>query len=221
MLNLVFLGPPGAGKGTISRILSGELNIPALSTGDIFRDEIASETDLGKKVQKIVSSGALVDDETVAQIVKHRISKSDCQNGFILDGYPRTIPQAEKLEQMSKETGKKINAVVNLNVAEEELVKRISGRRKCQKCGNLFNVNTIQEHKGLTHCPECKEKLIQRDDDKPEIVLDRLKVYEKQTKPLLKFYSDKNILITVNGEGPVEQVAARTKSKILETADKK
>ncbi len=212
--NIVFLGAPGSGKGTVSSLLSDFFGIPHLSTGDMFRTEISSGTRLGKRIKKIVETGSLVDDDTVAEIVMHRLSRDDCVSGFILDGYPRTMIQVEKLDILLEELGKKIDFVVQLDVSNEQIITRLSGRRTCSKCKTVFNINTISEDLAMQECRLCGGELIQREDDKPETIKKRLKIYDKEIAPLKKVYAKRNILIKVNGEGFIDEVVQRVKERI-------
>jgi adenylate kinase len=198
------LGAPGAGKGTHAKRLSSLLGIPHISTGDIFREEMEKNSELGQEVRRYVESGELVPDEVVNQIVKKRLSQDDCKKGFILDGYPRTLQQAEALEQILKELSLPLKKVINLVVSEEEIIRRLSGRRICRNCGAIFHiVNMPPKKEGI--CDYCGGELYQRDDDKPEAIRHRLAVYHKQTEPLIRFYEEKGLLVNVNCEVPLEQ----------------
>jgi adenylate kinase len=191
-MKLIFLGPPGAGKGTLAGLVSKELGVPHISTGDIFRDAIKRETELGKKVKEIVGRGDLVPDELTVGLVRERLAQPDAANGFIFDGFPRTIPQAEALEKFQG-----LDAVVNFSISDQEVVKRLSGRRVCRSCGAVYNVNTMQPKKeGI--CDTCGGPLFIRDDDKIESIKNRLEVYKNQTEPLILFYKKKKLLRTVN-----------------------
>lgn len=194
MNNLIFLGRPGSGKGTYSTKVAKELNIPHISTGDIFRENIKKQTELGKQVQQLVKEGKLVPDEIVNKIAKKRLEEPDCQNGFILDGYPRTIQQAKTLEEY-----KKIDKVLNIDVPEEVIIRRITTRRVCKNCGEVYNILTLKpKQEGI--CDKCGGELYQRADDTEEAVKIRLKEYEELTQPLIKYYKNKNILKTVKWE---------------------
>ena len=195
-MNLIFLGPPGAGKGTHAQRLMNELNIPQISTGDILRKAIKNETPTGLEAKRYIDNGQLVPDEVVISIVKERLQESDCANGYILDGFPRTVPQAEALGTFAA-----IDAALNLSVPDEIIVKRLSGRRVCLNCGFTTHISQMQ---GDT-CPSCGEKLVQRKDDMPETVENRLKVYREQTAPLVEFYEGKGLLRTVEGTGTVDE----------------
>lgn len=201
---VILLGAPGAGKGTHAKRLSSLLGIPHISTGDIFREEMEKNSELGQEVRRYVEKGELVPDEVVNQIVKKRLLQDDCKKGFILDGYPRTLQQAEALEQILKELSLPLKKVINLVVSEEEIIRRLSGRRICRNCGAIFHiVNMPPKKEGI--CDYCGGELYQRDDDKPEAIRHRLAVYHKQTEPLIRFYEEKGLLVNVNCEVPLEQ----------------
>lgn len=188
-MKFVIFGAPGAGKGTYSRRLKEKLGIAAVSTGDIFREAIKAESELGKKVKSYLDSGALVPDDVVLEVLKDRLAQTDAQRGFILDGFPRTLKQAKDLETV---TG--IDAIINLNVPEWVIVERLSSRRQCKKCGAIYNVRFLKPKvEGV--CDKCGGEMFQRDDDMPEVIKERLKVYEENTKPLLEFFKDKDITI--------------------------
>ena len=190
MNNIVFLGPPGAGKGTQAVRVSAALGIPQISTGDILRRAIKEQTKTGLEAKAFIDAGHLVPDEVVIAIVAERLAQPDCQKGFILDGFPRTVPQAEALAGITT-----LDAVVNIDLPDAELVARLSGRRVCLACGGTYHVSTLP---GMT-CTVCQADLIQRDDDKPETVQNRLRVYHAQTAPLIGFYEERGLLRTVNG----------------------
>ena len=190
-MNVIFLGPPGAGKGTQAQRICAALNIPQISTGDILRRAIKEQTPTGLKAKEYIDAGKLVPDDVIIDIVRDRLAQADCQNGYILDGFPRTVPQAEALETIAK-----IDVVVDLDVADEELIARLSGRRVCLNCGATYHVSRLN---GETKCAACGEALIQRDDDKAETVLNRLNVYHSQTTPLVDFYQKKGLLKVIDG----------------------
>ena len=196
-MNIIFLGPPGAGKGTQAQRICDALNIPQISTGDILRRAIKEQTPTGLKAKSFIDAGKLVPDEVVIDIVKERLAQDDCQGGYILDGFPRTVPQAEALATFAN-----INAVVELDVADEVLVNRLSGRRVCLTCGATYHVNMLG---GETKC-KCGMDLIQRDDDKPETVLSRLTVYHNQTAPLVDYYQAKGLLHKIDGAQDVDAI---------------
>ncbi|MGW8115361.1 adenylate kinase [Caproicibacterium sp. NSD3] len=202
-MKLIFLGAPGAGKGTQAEAVCAHLNIPAISTGNMIREALKSGTEMGLKAKSYMDSGALVPDEVVIGIVKDRIAQPDCANGFVLDGFPRTIPQAEALDNM----GVKIDRVIALEVSDDKIVKRMSGRRVCESCGAsyhlLYNPPKVEEK-----CDKCGGTLVQRKDDLPETVKARLKVYHEQTEPLKDYYKRQGKLYTVDGQ---EDVADTTK----------
>jgi len=199
------LGPPGAGKGTQAKMLVDRLGIPQVSTGDMLREAVKKGTDLGKKAKEYMDAGKLVPDEVVIGIVKERLAQSDCGNGFILDGFPRTIPQAQALDEALKGLGKKIDHVVNVAVPAEELVTRLTGRRTCRQCGSMFHV-VFNPPKKEGVCDKCGGELYQRDDDKEETIRQRLKVYEDQTSPLIDYYGRKGVLHDIDGRGSIDEI---------------
>ncbi len=204
-LRLVIFGPPGAGKGTQAKMLSEKLGVPHIATGDIFREAVKAGTELGKLAKQYMDRGELVPDEVVIGIVEERLRRPDCSKGFILDGFPRTIKQAEALDEMLQRMGVKLDAVVNLEVSEDEVVKRISLRRTCRNCGAIYHLITNPPKKEGV-CDKCGGELYQRDDDREETVRSRLRVYRQQTEPLLKFYEQRGLLKNVDGEKPIEEV---------------
>lgn len=202
-MNLVFLGPPGAGKGTIAALAKEQLDIPHISTGDLFRAAIKNETALGKQVKSILASGELVPDSVTVAMVRERFAGNDTDNGFILDGFPRTIAQADALADM-----KKIDHVVNFLLDREEIVKRLSGRRMCKSTGRIYHViYNPPKVEGIDD--ETGEPLIQRDDDKEEAILNRLEVYDRQTAPLISYYEQKGLLRNIDAKGKPEAVLAQ------------
>ncbi|HIQ02837.1 MAG TPA: adenylate kinase [Desulfurococcales archaeon] len=197
MVNLVLLGPPGVGKGTYAKELSRRLGIPHISTGDIFREEVKKGTPLGLKVKEYLDRGVLVPDSIVNEVVKQRLSMDDCRRGFILDGYPRTLNQAKALDSMVR-----IDAALYFTAPKEVIIERVSGRRICPKCGAIYHVKNIPPKKpGI--CDICGSKLIQREDDKPEVVERRLRVYEETMRPVIEYYRSKGLLIEVDASEPV------------------
>lgn len=184
-MNFIFLGPPGAGKGSLSVKVAEDYRIPHISTGDIFRANIKEKTQLGIKVKAIIDSGSLVSDDLTFELVKDRLSKDDCKNGFILDGFPRTIPQADLLSSVCPDV-----VVVNFQTKDEVVIKRLSTRRVCKACGANYNVLTLPPKKEGV-CDKCGGEIIQRDDDKQESILHRMDVYREQTEPLIKYYTEK------------------------------
>ena len=187
-MKMVFLGPPGAGKGTIAALAKDYFNIPHISTGDLFRSNIKNETELGLKVKSILASGGLVPDSVTIEMVRNRIAEPDCEKGFILDGFPRTIPQADARAEM---TG--LEAVVNFDISKEEVVKRLSGRRMCPSTGRIYHI-VFNPPKVENKDDETGEDLIQRPDDKEEAIVNRLEVYTAQTEPLIEYYRGKGLL---------------------------
>ncbi len=207
---LILLGPPGAGKGTQAKLLAQAYGVAHISTGDMFRDHIARDTELGKKVKAITASGQLVPDEVTNAMVKDRLSRPDVAPGFILDGYPRTVPQAEYLDGLLRSLGRRLDRVVSYEVAEETVVERISGRRSCPKCGAVYHVSQNPPVKsGL--CDRDGAGLVQRPDDRPENVRVRLSEYATKTEPLKRFYREKGLLSEVEGVGTPEGILAATR----------
>jgi adenylate kinase len=205
MMNLLLMGLPGAGKGTQAEKITEKYNIPHISTGDMFRSAIKEGTDLGKKAKSFMDQGALVPDEVTIGIVKERLSKADCANGFLLDGFPRTIAQAEALQGLLTDIDQAIDYVIHVNVPEEKLVERLSGRRICPACGRAYHViYNPPKNEGI--CDKDGQALIQRDDDKPETVKNRLAVNIEQQKPLLDFYEEKGYLVTIDGDQEINKV---------------
>lgn len=202
---ILFLGAPGAGKGTQASLISKKLGIPHISTGDIFREAVSKGTELGKKAKEYMDRGELVPDEIVIGIVKERILQEDCKNGFVLDGFPRTVAQAEALDSVLKEMGKKIDWVFNVVVSEDEVVKRLSGRRTCKNCGAVYHIVYNPPAKDNV-CDACGGELYQRDDDREETVRNRIQVYAEKTAPLIDYYKSKGVLVDINGELSVEEV---------------
>ena len=191
-MNFIFLGPPGAGKGSLAVKVAKDYNIPHISTGDILRAAIKNQTELGKKVKSIIDAGGLVSDDITCALVQERLAQSDCKNGFILDGFPRTIPQADELGKFCPDV-----TCVNFQIADDVVIKRLSTRRVCKKCGANFNILT-KPSKVEGVCDECGGELYQRDDDKQESILHRMDVYREQTEPLIAYYRAKNKLTDVD-----------------------
>ena len=204
-MKLILLGAPGAGKGTQAEVICKALNIPAISTGNIIREALAQGTEMGLKAKSFMDAGQLVPDDVVIGIIKERLAKDDCANGFILDGFPRTIPQAEALDAM----GVVIDRVIDIEVPDEKIAARMSGRRVCKDCGSSYHLE-YKAPKAEGICYACEGELIQRKDDAPETVLDRLAVYHKQTEPLKDFYSKKGILRIVEGQEEIADTSALT-----------
>jgi len=203
--NLVLLGPPGAGKGTQAKKLVDKYRIPQISTGDILREAVDTGTLLGIEAKSYMSRGALVPDEVVIGIVKERLKRGDCGRGYILDGFPRTIPQAEALSSYLNDYGCPINAVIDMRVPKEYLVKRISGRRVCRSCGAGYHMEFSPSKNG-GKCDKCNGDLFQRDDDREDILIKRLETYEARDTPLAEYYKKKGLLKTVNGMGDIEAI---------------
>ena len=209
-MRLILLGPPGAGKGTQATNIVKEYGITHISTGDIFRHNIKNQTELGKKVKEFLDNGKLVPDELTIDLVWDRLSKEDCKNGFLLDGFPRTINQAKALQEGLKERGLKLDKVINIDVDKNILVKRLSGRRVCKECGETYHIeNKPTKKEGI--CDKCSSEVIQRADDNEITVLERIEVYEKQTFPLIDFYTDLGLILTVDGTLPIEDVFSQIK----------
>ena len=208
-MNLILFGPPGAGKGTQGEIICETLKIPTISTGAMIRAAIKDGTELGKQASELIKSGALVPDEVVVGIVKDRRAQSDCATGVFLDGFPRTIPQAEALDSL----GVKIDCVLSLEVADDTIVERMSGRRSCPGCGATYHVKYNPSADGKT-CDSCGTELTLRADDKPETVLNRLQVYHTETEPLKDYYAKKNLLKTVVGQASVDDTTALVKKAL-------
>lgn len=202
-MKLILLGAPGAGKGTIASILTEHFSIPAISTGNIIRDALKSGSELGLKAKSYMDSGALVPDEVVIEIIKDRLDKDDCKNGFILDGYPRTIAQAEALDKM----GIEIDVVLDIEADDDMIVRRLSGRRVCEKCGTPYHiVNIPPKTEGI--CDKCAGTLVQRKDDEPNTVVERLAVYHEVTEPLIDYYKKSGKLMVVDGKEAFEETKA-------------
>ena len=199
-MNFIFLGPPGAGKGTLAAQVAGEYGIPHISTGDIFRANIKNGTPLGLKVKAIIDAGGLVSDEITCELVQDRISRDDCKKGFILDGFPRTIPQAEMLEKIKGDV-----KVVNFEVDDELIIARLSNRRMCKNCGEIYNVK-FHPTKVEGKCDKCGGELYTRDDDKLESITNRLNVYREQTEPLIGFYRNLNKLTDIDSARDSKEV---------------
>ena len=199
-MNLIFLGPPGAGKGTQAVRVCERLGIPQISTGDILRRAIKNETPTGLAAKSYIDKGQLVPDSVVIDIVRERLVQDDCKNGYLLDGFPRTVAQAEALEGFAK-----IDAVVDIDVSDEKLVARLSGRRVCLSCGGTYHVSQLN---GSMTCAKCGNELIQRADDKAETVLSRLTVYHAQTEPLIDFYTQRGLLKEIDGAQPMDECYA-------------
>lgn len=206
-MKIIMLGAPGAGKGTQAQMIADKYKIPHISTGDIFRENVKNGTALGMEAKKYMDQGALVPDELTVRILLDRVAQDDCKNGYVLDGFPRTIPQAEVLDEAISKLGDKIDFAINVEVPDENIIRRMSGRRACLSCGATFHVEHVPPKKeGI--CDRCGKELVLRDDDKEETVKNRLDVYHKQTQPLIDFYTQKNILKTVDGTVDMQDVFA-------------
>ena len=200
-MNIILLGAPGAGKGTQATRISEKFGLPHISTGDIFRDNIKRQTEIGMLAKSYTDKGQLVPDEVTCEIVKGRLQNADCKDGYLLDGFPRNLFQAEELDKFSK-----VVAVINIDIDLSLLMDRLCGRRVCKECGESYHVNFLN---GKTVCEKCGGELYQRKDDNEETVGNRLSVYSEQTAPLIKFYSEKGVLRNVDGVGSIEEVFAR------------
>ena len=203
-MNIIMLGAPGAGKGTLSTRMEEMFNIPHIATGDIFRENIKNNTELGKLASSYTEKGQLVPDEVTINMMKDRLSKDDCKNGFILDGFPRTINQAQGLDKVMIDTNQKIDLCLLVDSEDEKLVERLSGRRVCSKCQEPYHITTLKPKKEGV-CDKCGGELIQRKDDTKEVIMDRLKVYHNETEPLIEYYSQKGIVKKINGFDSLEK----------------
>ncbi len=204
-MKIIMLGAPGAGKGTQAAMIAEKYGIPHISTGDIFRANIKNGTELGKEAKTYMDEGKLVPDELTVRILLDRVAQDDCKNGYVLDGFPRTIPQAEVLDQELTKLQDKVDFAINVEVPDENIIGRMSGRRACLKCGATYHVEYMPPKKeGI--CDTCGSELVLRDDDKPETVKKRLEVYHQQTEPLIRYYSEKKILQNVDGTKDVKDV---------------
>ena len=197
-MKIVMLGAPGAGKGTQAKMIAEKYSIPHISTGDIFRANIKNGTELGKKAKSFIDKGQLVPDELTLDLIMDRFKEDDCKNGYVLDGFPRTIPQAEALDEALKANGEKVDFAIDIDVPDENIVRRMGGRRACVNCGATYHI-VYSPTKVEGKCDKCGEELIVRDDGKPETVLSRLEVYHNQTQPLIDYYNEQGILKSVDG----------------------
>jgi len=204
-MNLILLGPPGAGKGTQAQFIVDQYEIPQISTGDMLRAAVKAQTELGLKAKAIMDAGGLVSDDIVLGLVSERLASNDCHNGFILDGFPRTIPQAKELSTILEKLGQSIDHVISLNVNNEEIVQRLSGRRTCSACGKGFHV-VYAPSKVDGICDYCGANLLQRDDDRKETVINRLSVYDQQTLPLKSYYADGGVLRHIDGTLSIQDI---------------
>ena len=204
-MKIIMLGAPGAGKGTQAKQIADKYSIPHISTGDIFRANLKAGTELGKKAKEYMDQGLLLPDELTCDLVMDRISQEDCKNGFVLDGFPRTIPQAEALDAALSKIGQKMDYAIDVDVPDDNIINRMSGRRACLNCGATYHIVSIPTKvEGV--CDRCGNQVVLRDDDQPETVKKRLEVYHAQTQPLIDYYKKQDILKTVDGTQPMEQV---------------
>ena len=204
-MKIIMLGAPGAGKGTQADKICAKYNIPHISTGDIFRANIKNNTELGQKAKSYMDQGLLVPDELVVDLVVDRVKAEDCQNGYVLDGFPRTIPQAEALDAALAKSGEKVDFAINVEVPDENIINRMSGRRACLTCGATYHI-VYNPTKAEGVCDKCNAEVVLRDDDKPETVKKRLDVYHEQTQPLIDYYNGKGVLNEVDGTQDMEDV---------------
>ncbi len=212
-MNIVLMGPPGAGKGTQAEFIKKEYPIPHISTGDMFRDAVNRETELGKEAKKYMDAGKLVPDTVTIGIVEQRLAEDDCKTGFLLDGFPRTTVQAEALDRVLSNTSRKIDVAINITVPNEILIKRLSGRVSCKECKVVYNLQSNPSNtEGI--CDKCGGELIQRSDDQGETVAERLKVYQEQTNPLVAYYSRQNVLQEIDGNRDSNLVFADIKNRL-------
>jgi adenylate kinase len=213
MMRIVLLGAPGSGKGTQAQRLQAKYGVPQVSSGDLLRDAVARGTELGQQAKSVMDAGQLVSDDIVLGLIRERLSRPDASNGFILDGFPRNIEQANSLNTLLEEIGQPLDAVLLMEVRNETLIRRLAGRRICPKCGSVYNIHSLPE--GVTTCSRDGTELYQRPDDKEEVIGKRLSVYDQQTKPLIEHYSKEGLLRTVAGEGELEEVSERMEAAAL------
>ncbi|MCH5585958.1 adenylate kinase [Shimazuella sp. AN120528] len=212
-MNIILMGLPGAGKGTQAALIVEKLHIPHISTGDMFRAAVKEETPLGVEAKSYMDQGALVPDRVTIGIVRDRLGKDDCESGFLLDGFPRTVPQAEALDELLSDLGKEIDYVIYIEVSQQELISRLTGRRICSNCGTTFHLQ-FAPPKVAGVCDRCGGSLYQREDDQEETVAKRLQINQEQTEHLIRYYTAKEKLVRVDGEQPIEQVTETIFSKI-------
>jgi adenylate kinase len=212
-VRVVLVGPPGAGKGTQAQLLASHLSIPKISTGDIFRDNVSNGTALGRRAQKFMERGDLVPDEVTIAMVTDRLADDDTQAGFLLDGFPRNLPQAETFKKMLASWDTKLDVVLELVVDDDEVVRRLSGRRGCRRCGRIWHV-VFDPPVEAGICDDCGGELFQRDDDREETIRHRLDVYQQQTIPLVSFYADEGTLLGLDATGPVDEITERALSAL-------
>ena len=207
-MRVVLVGPPGAGKGTQAQFIASHLAIPKVSTGDIFRYNVSAGTELGRQARSFMERGDLVPDEVTVAMVASRLQEYDALSGFLLDGFPRNVPQAETLKKLMADWGMRLDLVLELVVDHDEVIRRLSGRRTCRKCGRVWHI-AFDPPSMPGKCDECGGELFQRDDDREETIRHRLEVYEQQTQPLISYYADEGILLGIDATGPVEDVTER------------
>jgi len=212
-MRLVLVGPPGAGKGTQAEFIAAHLSVPKISTGDIFRANVSQGTPLGKEAKKFMDAGDLVPDEITVGMVRDRLAEDDTRKGFLLDGFPRNVPQAQTLDDLLLSAGTPLDVILELVVDDDEVVRRLSGRRTCRNCGHVWHVDFDPPSvEGV--CDICGGELFQRDDDKPETIRHRLEVYYEQTAPLVSYYAEKGLLVGIDAMGPVDDVTDRAISSL-------
>ncbi|MCJ7442925.1 MAG: adenylate kinase [Methanotrichaceae archaeon] len=212
-MNIVLLGPPGSGKGTQAKMIADKYKVKHISTGDILRENVRNSTTLGTEAKKYMDAGKLVPDALLIDIIKDRLAKPDVRSGWMLDGYPRTLPQAEAMGNIMPGLGQKLDVVLNIDVPDEELVQRLSGRRMC-KCGTSYHIQ-FNPPKETGKCDVCGEELYHRDDDKAEAIMQRLETYHNQTQPLIEYYSKKGVIANIKGSGDIKQIFAEI-TKVLD-----
>jgi adenylate kinase len=218
-MRLVLVGPPGAGKGTQAEFIAAHFDVPKISTGDIFRANVSGGTELGKQAKKFMDAGDLVPDEVTNAMVRDRIAEDDAVDGFLLDGFPRNVAQAHELDGMLGSLEAGLSVVLDLDVDNDEVVRRLSGRRTCKKCGHVWHVE-YDKPKVADVCDRCGGELYQRDDDRPDTVRHRLEVYTAQTAPLIEFYRERSQLVAIDAQGTVEDVTERAIDALTPYADK-
>ena len=212
-MRLVLVGPPGAGKGTQARLIAANLAVPKISTGDIFRANVSQGTPLGKQAKEYMDAGDLVPDEITIGMVRDRLGEPDAARGFLLDGFPRTVPQAAQLDEILADMGTKLDVVLELVVDDDEVVRRLSGRRTCRNCGHIWHVDFDPPAKeGI--CDNCGGELFQRDDDQADTIRHRLEVYAEQTAPLIGYYAERGILVGIDATGPVDDITERASAAL-------
>jgi adenylate kinase len=217
---LILMGPPGCGKGTQAKRLEEEFGLPQLSTGDLLRKAVKESTPVGIKAKDIMERGDLVPDDIIVGVMRERMSKNDCRNGFILDGFPRTVAQAEALRELLKESGTELSAVINIDIEDGEVIRRLTGRRQCGLCGSTYHVEFSPPKKDML-CDKCGAPLIQRSDDKEDTVKARLSVYRRQTAPLISYYEKQGLLKNISGTGNIDKVFAGICSLIEKNSQKR